>query len=233
MKKEFIGLETHRKEFLKSLNSKGWKIEYENVLQILENQVDLQTLWRLVVLEWNNWKFEHSVKYFISLNPSNSKERESWYHLLLHSSIKGNILFINQLMKDLLSKDQDLLVAGLKYSSCPEENMETIFSKIEKLTRNKSVIVRKNAFLAYFSFLRLDKTLSNQSSEINILRGLTDKDPQVMAVALLGVKEFLGHKDLQDPLIHILKQSRKLEKFAFQGISAPFLQIRILSILEK
>jgi hypothetical protein len=221
--KELVGVAQDRMLFLNNLSvRKYWLLELKNVVKKLkENNMDdiIDTMWRLLVLEWNYITTDNLLYFIQALNVcQTAKKRVEWYNLLIASDYAGNIMFMNQVKKDLISSQVEIKTCALKLAGCGEDQVWLDLQEIiEKELESKNEEIRMVATSAYFQIIRQDKGDSRK-----ILQKLVDPSPKVMKVALMGIKEFSLFKqvDIWQGLLYIFKQVPDL-----------IVKIRILQIL--
>ena len=153
------------------------------------------------------------------------------------------LLIINSLARDLTSDDVWTLESALSCLShiATQDMIESLFPKVEKLLSNASILVRKRALMAYFTFLNKWPNLLTQEGMIQLKLRISDSDPSVMGVCLVGIERLI-EKDptpflfMGKPLVHILSQitnGKMPTSYTFQSESAPWIHSSILRILSK
>ena len=146
---------------------------------------------------------------------------------------------IGTVQRDLSSSNILEVCFGLLAASkvVHKDMMPAVLPLVIDLIRHKREVVRKKAVVTLLKFYEI----GNQDKElISIFQNvLCDKDPAVMGASLNGFLKFVQNdpaqfKILVASFVSILKQiiEQKLpDEFNFKGVSAPWMQIKLLQIL--
>mmetsp|Transcript_87521 Transcript_87521/g.137026 ORF Transcript_87521/g.137026 Transcript_87521/m.137026 type:complete len:970 (+) Transcript_87521:186-3095(+) len=163
-------------------------------------------------------------------------------NLFLHKDHELMLLLINTMQRDLNSPNHLEVCAALT-SVCRLVNVEmipAISPLVFKLLSHSQDVVRKKAIVAVHRFYKLvPDTVLDQKDMIR--KVLCDPDPSVMGASLHILYEIVktnpaSCKDLVPSFVSILKQiteHRLPREFDYHRMPAPWLQVKLLSILGQ
>ncbi|CAD7971328.1 unnamed protein product [Amoebophrya sp. A120] len=161
-------------------------------------------------------------------------------NIFLHKDHEFMLLLINTLQRDLKSSNH-LEVAGALISICRLVNQEmvpAILPEVIKCLTHNHESVRKKAIVALHKIYKLDSNIATSCND-NVRKVLCDQDPSVMGASLymlhdLAKQNTIANKDLVPSFLSILKQiidHRLPREFDYHRVPAPWIQIKLLSIL--
>jgi len=161
-------------------------------------------------------------------------------NLFLHKDHELMLLLINTMQRDLNSPNHLEVSAALTSVSrlVNLEMIPAISPLVFKLLTHPQEMVRKKAIVCVYSFNKIvPETVRDQKDAIR--KVLCDPDPAVMGASLHILYEFCKSnpsscKDLVASFVSILKQiteNRLPRDFDYHRLPAPWIQIRLLSIL--
>ena len=153
------------------------------------------------------------------------------------------ILLINTIHKDLKSTNllevSFALVAVSRLAN--PEMVPALLSQVSKLLEHPSEMIRRRAVGAFHRLVQIGGEISGQQIHIAMRKSLCDSDPGVMAVGLnllqdlVLLEDVAACQDLVPCLVGILKQvieNRLPKDFEYHRMPAPWIQIRLVSILS-